>query len=63
MFVAFCFVASGLYCLNDYSDRDADKLHPEKCNRPVASGAVSAGLASRYFYSLRHRASYRIWIY
>ena len=52
MFVAFCFVASGLYCLNDFNDRDADKQHPEKCNRPVASGDVSGGLAIALFFIL-----------
>ena len=52
MFVAFCFVASGLYCLNDFSDRDADKFHPEKRNRPVASGAISVRLAIALFLIL-----------
>lgn len=44
-FVAFCLAASGTYCLNDASDADADRRHPRKRSRPVASGAVSVTLA------------------
>lgn len=44
-FVAFCLAASGTYYLNDVRDRDADLLHPRKKLRPIASGAVPAGLA------------------
>lgn len=45
-FVAFCLSASAVYILNDYQDIDADREHPRKQNRPLASGAVSqkAGL-------------------
>ncbi|HEV2353223.1 MAG TPA: decaprenyl-phosphate phosphoribosyltransferase [Puia sp.] len=40
-FVAFCFVASSIYIINDYRDREDDRKHPVKCRRPLASGAVS----------------------
>ncbi|MGM9833713.1 MAG: decaprenyl-phosphate phosphoribosyltransferase [Candidatus Limisoma sp.] len=40
-FVAFCFVAAGIYCINDIVDVEADRRHPKKCRRPIASGAVS----------------------
>ena len=40
-FVSFCFAASSIYCLNDIVDVEADRRHPVKCKRPVASGAVS----------------------
>ncbi len=40
-FVIFSLTASAVYCLNDILDRKADALHPEKCKRPIASGAVS----------------------
>lgn len=40
-FVAFCFASSFIYILNDYMDMDKDKLHPVKCNRPLASGEIS----------------------
>ncbi len=43
-FFSFSFAASSIYCLNDYKDADADRQHPVKCKRPVASGAVSKGL-------------------
>lgn len=41
----FCLVASSLYILNDYRDREGDRLHPEKKFRPLASGAFPPGLA------------------
>ena len=41
VFFAFCFAASGIYCLNDIIDVEADRKHPKKCKRPIASGAVS----------------------
>ncbi|MDR2511853.1 MAG: UbiA prenyltransferase family protein [Bacteroidales bacterium] len=40
-FIAFSLAASSVYCFNDILDLDADKLHPEKCKRPIASGKVS----------------------
>lgn len=39
-FVAFCLVASAVYAFNDVRDRDADRAHPVKRHRPVASGAI-----------------------
>lgn len=39
--VAFCFVASSIYCFNDIHDVDDDRRHPVKCHRPIASGAIS----------------------
>ncbi|MBI3507495.1 MAG: decaprenyl-phosphate phosphoribosyltransferase [Proteobacteria bacterium] len=39
--VAFSLGASAIYVVNDYFDRAADRLHPEKKHRPLASGAVS----------------------
>ena len=40
-FLAFSFVASSVYCYNDIVDVDADRQHPVKCHRPIASGEVS----------------------
>ena len=40
-FFAFSFAASAIYCFNDIVDVDADRRHPVKCHRPIASGAVS----------------------
>ena len=44
-FVAFSAAASGTYAWNDALDVEADRSHPTKCNRPVASGAVPVGAA------------------
>src|SRR5690606_37573380 len=42
---AFCLVASAVYVMNDYMDREADRLHPEKRFRPLASGTVPVPVA------------------
>jgi len=44
-FVAFCLAASSGYLLNDILDREADRSHPTKRNRPIASGRISVGTA------------------
>ena len=44
-FVAMCLAASGTYFVNDVADVDADRRHPVKRERPVASGAVPIPLA------------------
>ena len=38
---AFCLASSSVYVFNDLVDREQDQLHPVKCRRPVASGAVT----------------------
>ena len=43
-FVAFCLAASGIYFWNDLLDVEADRLHPTKRNRPIASGQLSIGI-------------------
>ena len=40
VFVAFCLGASGTYFWNDVLDVEADRAHPTKSKRPVASGVV-----------------------
>jgi decaprenyl-phosphate phosphoribosyltransferase len=40
-FVAFSAMASSIYVLNDYRDVEADRAHPKKRKRPLASGSVS----------------------
>ena len=43
--LAYSFVASSVYCFNDIKDVEADRRHPVKCHRPIASGALSVGKA------------------
>ncbi len=45
-FVAFSFMASVIYIINDIKDVDKDRNHPRKKNRPIASGKVSPKEAS-----------------
>lgn len=45
LFWAFCLASSATYIFNDYMDLEQDKHHPQKKNRPLASGAVSPGAA------------------
>ena len=39
--LAFCFIASAIYCLNDIIDVERDRKHPKKCLRPIAAGLIS----------------------
>lgn len=38
---SFCMISSSIYCFNDLRDVGTDRIHPVKCKRPIASGAVS----------------------
>jgi len=39
--LAFCLLAGAVYAFNDVRDVEADRVHPTKCRRPIASGALS----------------------
>lgn len=41
VFFSFCLASSSIYCFNDIYDAETDRLHPVKCKRPIASGAVT----------------------
>ncbi|HPG65692.1 MAG TPA: decaprenyl-phosphate phosphoribosyltransferase [Candidatus Hydrogenedentes bacterium] len=45
-FVVFCAASSATYIFNDMVDVDNDRAHPEKCRRPLASGALSMNAAA-----------------
>ena len=44
-FVLFSLAASSIYLLNDLADVEADRAHPVKCKRPIASGALPVHVA------------------
>jgi 4-hydroxybenzoate polyprenyltransferase len=44
-FFVFCLLAGSVYTMNDIADREADRVHPIKRNRPIASGRVPLGWA------------------
>lgn len=44
--ICFSFTSSAIYIINDYLDCKEDKLHPQKCNRPLASGVIKKGAAA-----------------
>jgi decaprenyl-phosphate phosphoribosyltransferase len=43
--VCFCAFASAVYIVNDYMDREADRAHPVKADRPLAAGTVGTTAA------------------
>jgi len=44
-FALFCLISSCVYILNDIADVGADRQHPEKKNRPIASGKLPVSAA------------------
>jgi 4-hydroxybenzoate polyprenyltransferase len=44
-FALFCLISSCVYIFNDLADVEADRQHPEKKNRPIASGKLPVSTA------------------
>lgn len=44
-FVLFCLISSAVYLFNDITDIEADRRHPEKKRRPLASGELLVSVA------------------
>lgn len=67
-FVIFCIMASSIYLLNDIIDYKADRLHPFKKKRPIASGELKipvafflsvVGVVLAFFLSFPLNSSFR----
>ena len=44
-FAVFCALSGAVYLVNDVADRDSDRQHPLKAQRPIASGALPVPVA------------------
>ncbi len=45
-FIVFCLAAGGVYLINDICDREEDRKHPQKRNRPIAAGTLPVSMAA-----------------
>ena len=61
LFVGFSAVSSGIYVLNDLMDRRADRQHPQKRHRPIASGKVGIPAAVTLLIALLALGMVAVW--
>ena len=51
-FVLFCMISGAVYIMNDLHDVEADRVHPEKQRRPIASGRLPGKIAVAEYFLL-----------
>ena len=56
----FCAISSAIYLLNDVRDVEPDRFHPKKRFRPIASGEISGGPATRSRRAVRRWAGHGV---
>jgi 4-hydroxybenzoate polyprenyltransferase len=58
---AFSLLSSSVYLFNDVADRDRDRVHPRKRQRPVAAGRISVPHALSFACALAAAAFFLAW--
>lgn len=70
-FAAFSLASSATYIVNDLRDREQDRHHPKKCQRPLASGAIKVkaavvvallAMAGAVFLTLLQPVLFAVWL-
>ena len=63
-FISFCLIASSIYIINDIFDREKDRQHKTKCNRPQQYHTTSTGESrdSEFFDAATQDAEYFVYL-